>query len=112
MLIALTLLFSAPQSLSCASYEDGQRELRLGTQETHAKHYRSAYRHFQRGLSVTKALYRESAGHIRGLKDDSVFTLSFAENDAREGNYRKAANGLRGVLFEDLELINQVHRCR
>jgi hypothetical protein len=107
MLVALTLLFSA-----CASYEDGQRWLRLGTQETHAKHYRSAYRHFQRGLGVTKATYRESAGHIRGLKDDSVFTLDFAESDGRKGNYRKAADRLRGVLSENLQLINQVHRCR
>jgi hypothetical protein len=111
MLVALTLLFSPLQSVTCAPYVEGQRELTLGAKHFAGKRYYSAYRHYSRGLKVIDRLNGESAAQLPGLKDDSMFAESNAKFAARARRYREAAEDLSSVLIGRLDTINTVHHC-
>jgi hypothetical protein len=110
MIATFLLLASSP--LTCEPYVEGNRELVLGSKEFDAKRYSSAYCHYSQGLKAIHELASESAGKTQGLRDDSHFTEVFAEDDAREGRYRKAARALSAVLSGRLNNIAQVHHCR
>ena len=118
MFFALALLVTTdvPDQLNCNAYRAGMRELRAGKKASAARRYRTAYRHYSRGLDAIADAYDASMDRIRIrehvlIHDESGLTLGLAVAENRRGYYQAASTHAQTILVEHLASIRKENNC-